>query len=339
MKILVGISGGVDSAYTALRLIREGHSVEGAVLKMHEHTDVISARKAAEELNIPLHEIDATVPFNNIIKKNLVSEYLEGRTPNPCILCNERVKFAALYDFAEANGFDKIATGHYARVVSARDRYAVASAADAKKDQSYMLYRLSQKILSKLLLPLSEEDKSNVRRDAGEAGVSASEKKDSQEICFLPDLSYVDYIESLVGKTPEGDFVSPDGQILGRHKGIIRYTVGQRKGLGISLGERVFVTDISPESNTVTLSPKMIGKKEIEITDVVYSGLDEKSELTPLKLTAKLRYTAPKIPVTVRRTKSGNVLLNFDSEVIAAPGQSAVIYDGDTVMLGGYISK
>lgn len=339
MKILVGISGGVDSAYAALRLLREGHSVEGAVLKMHEHTDVFSARRAAEELNIPLHEIDVTVSFNNIIKENLVSEYLSGRTPNPCILCNERVKFAALYDFAEANGFDKIATGHYARVVNIGDRYAVASATDTSKDQSYMLYRLPQKVLAKLILPLSEEDKRNVRRDAGEAGVSASEKKDSQEICFLPDVSYIDYIEARVGKCPEGDFVSPDGQVLGKHKGIIRYTVGQRKGLGISLGERVFVTDISPESNTVTLSPKMIGRKEIEITNIVYSGLDEKTEPFSKNLAVKLRYTAPKIPVTVRHTEEGKTLLSFDTEVIAAPGQSAVIYDGNTVMLGGYISK
>lgn len=338
MKILVGLSGGVDSAYAALKLIAEGHRVEGATLKMHEYTDVLSARKVAEDLGIPLHEIDVTKAFSDIVKKNLVDEYLCGRTPNPCILCNERVKFRALCDYAKAHGFDKIATGHYARVTQTGKRFAVGMAPDNKKDQSYMLYRLPQDVLSMLVLPIGNESKESVRKNSSAGGVSVADKKDSQEICFLPDGHYAEYIESVTGPSSAGDFVDPDGNVLGSHKGIIRYTVGQRKGLGISLGRRAFVTDISPENNTVTLSTEMRGKTEIKISGIVYSGIEPPKSTEKHIFQAKLRYTAPLTETTALLNPDGTAVLVFENPVLSAPGQSAVLYSGERVMLGGYIS-
>ncbi len=339
MRILVGISGGVDSACAALELMRSGHTVEGAILKMHEYSDIDGAMRVAEALGIPLHVIDATESFNNIIKENLADEYLAGRTPNPCILCNEKVKFKGLYDFAVEQGFDRIATGHYARIVKCTDRFAVAAASDGRKDQSYMLYRLPQEILSMLLLPLSDVEKSEVRALAADAGIPVADKKDSQEICFLPNGGHAEFIEERRGICPKGDFISPDGVALGRHNGIIRYTVGQRKGLGIALGERVFVTDINPVDNTVTLSPTMIGREEITVDSLVFSGLETLAEGDEIQLTVRLRYSAPRIPTRVTMLHGGVARLEFDTPVTASPGQSAVLYDGDTVLFGGFIRR
>ncbi len=337
MKILVGISGGVDSAGAALKLVRDGHQVECAILKMHEYTALDGARSVAKSLGLPLHEIDMQDSFGRIVKENLIEEYTQGRTPNPCIICNERVKFRGLYDFAAEHGFDKIATGHYAKIVYVNGRYSVASAADLKKDQSYMLYRLPEEILSALVLPLCEERKENVRALAACAGLSAADAKDSQEICFLPNNDYPAFIEGVRGVFPPGSFVDPYGKLLGMHRGIIRYTVGQRKGLGISLGERMFVTDITPESNTVTLSPSMPGAEQIIISDIVYSGMASDDDPDKYDLTVKLRYSAAKIRVHAELLSDGKALLKFDSPAIAAPGQSAVIYDGDRVLFGGFI--
>ena len=341
MKILVGISGGVDSAAAAKILISEGHAVEGAVLIMHEHTELEAAREVASEVGIYLHEIDCRASFESIVKADFVKEYLRGRTPNPCIICNQRVKFENLYRYARENGFDAIATGHYARVVKVGEgdarRLAVSMAGDGKKDQSYMLYRLPQHVLSSLVLPLSELDKARVRAMADSAGISAAERSDSQEICFLPDGDHAEYIESVAGKCPEGDFISPDGSVLGRHKGIIRYTVGQRKGLGIALGERVFVTDINAERNTVTLSPDMVGRTHIELSDVVFSGMKMPDEPTCITVDVRIRYTAPLAEAEALISPDGRVALSFGSPGKAAPGQSAVAYENGVVLFGGYI--
>ena len=337
MKILVGISGGVDSAYAAKKLMLEGHDVEGAVLIMHQHTEVDAAREAAESVGIKLHEIDCTAAFEEI-KKNFVNEYINARTPNPCIICNERVKFRILYDFAMANGFDAIATGHYARLVESEGRYALAMPEDSRKEQTYMLYRLPQEILSKLVLPLAEGTKSEIRSMAEEQGISAANREDSQEICFLPDGNHTEYIESVAGKCPEGDFVDSQGKILGRHKGIIHYTVGQRKGLGISLGERAFVTEIDPITNRVTLSPNMAGKDTVELSDVVYSGMPSPAEETEVTLDVKLRYTAPLVKATAHLYPDGRATLTLASPQKFAPGQSAVLYRDGVVMLGGLIN-
>ena len=338
MKILVGISGGIDSAYAAKKLLLEGHSVEGAVLIMHDYTEIEAAREAAQSVGIVLHEIDCTCPFEEI-KSNFVSEYISGRTPNPCIICNERVKFKTLYEYAMDHGFDAIATGHYASITQIGDRYALVMPEDKRKEQTYMLYRLPQSILSRLVLPLAEGTKPEIRKIAMEQGISAASRDDSQEICFLPDGNHTEYIESVAGKCPEGAFVDNDGKILGRHKGIIHYTVGQRKGLGISLGERVFVTDIDAENNTVTLSRKMSGKTLIHLTDVVYSGMTLPTDECEIELDVKLRYTAPLVKTSARIYPDGTAILEFSEPQKCAPGQSAVLYRDGVVMFGGFITK
>ncbi len=341
MKILHGLSGGVDSACSAMKLKAMGHDVEGAVLLMHEYTETEAARRSAEELSIKLHVIDCRFEFDKIVKENFVSEYMSGRTPNPCIICNERVKFKFLYDYAMENGFDAISTGHYAKVVKIIDEYgerhAIARAKDLAKDQSYMLYRLPESILSKLILPLSDITKGEVRKDASEGRISASERPDSQEICFLPGGNYADYIEEVKGKSEKGSFIDAKGNILGTHNGIIRYTVGQRKGLGISLGTRVFVTDINPKNNTVTLSDTPIGKQKIRLSRVVFSGFTRENLVSNRRVLVKIRYSAPLTEAVAELLENGEIQLAFDAPQRAAPGQSAVAYLDDAVVFGGII--
>ena len=297
---------------------------------------------AVRDIGIRLHEIDCTEKFGQI-KENFVTEYVNGRTPNPCIVCNERVKFKVLYDFAMENGFDAIATGHYAKIVEIESdsvkRFALKVAEDTKKDQTYMLYRLPQSILSRLIFPLSEGRKTEIRKSASEHGISSADRGDSQEICFLPEGKHTEYIETVAGKCPEGDFVDENGTKLGRHKGIIHYTVGQRKGLGIALGSRVFVTDIDADTGKITLSPQMKGKYQVKICDIVFSGMEKPVLPYSCKFVAKLRYTAPLINCNVEFVSDNEAILHFDSPVNSAPGQSAVLYDNDTVMFGGFIRK
>lgn len=339
MRVLVGLSGGVDSMCAALKLIRDGEYVEGAVLRMHEYTEIDAARSVAEALGIPLNVIDCRDDFDRIIKTDFVEEYSQARTPNPCIICNERVKFARLADFACEHGFDKIATGHYARVTENNGRLTLSVAADGGKDQTYMLYRLPQRVLRMLTLPLSDMSKNEVRDMLRDGGYDMSDKPDSQEICFLPDGGYAEYVESVKGVFPEGDFVDREGNPLGRHKGIIRYTVGQRKGLGISLGERAFVTAIDPLNNTVTLSKEMSGKRDITITSVSYMGIAEPTAPYTLRALVKVRYTANPTAAEAQIYPDGHADVRFETPVKAAPGQSAVAYDEDgKVLFGGFIS-
>lgn len=340
MKILLGMSGGIDSTYAALKLMNEGHEVTGAVLVMHEHTDVAAAERAAARLGIPLVKIDCREAFSAAVKEYFVKEYANARTPNPCIVCNREVKFKYLYDHAVAFGFDRIATGHYARVVKDEKsgRYAVSFAKDSAKDQTYMLYRLPQEVLAILTLPLENELKSEVKEQAALLGISEEGQKESQEICFIPDDDYRGYIEERVGKFPEGSFVDVQGRALGTHKGIISYTVGQRKGLGISLGERAFVSRIDPVTNTVTVSTTAPVTERITVSSVVYSGLGEAEEGTAFVATVKIRYKAPAVPATVRILSGNRAEIVFDNPVgLVAPGQSAVVYRNGTVLLGGFI--
>ena len=344
MKILLGMSGGLDSTFAAHKLIEEGHTVEGAALIMHEHTDIDGARESCESLGIRLHIIDCRERFAARVIENFLDEYTIGRTPNPCIVCNSDVKFAALYEFAIKNGFDKIATGHYARLVSVssdgEERFAFARAADSRKDQSYMLWRLSQEILSHLILPLASDIKTDVREAARSIGLKVADREESQEICFIPDNDYASYIEERRGVSEKGDFIDTDGKILGEHNGIIRYTVGQRKGLGIAMGERVFVTEIDPINNTVMLSPKDSYANYIEISGIVFSGIKEAKVGERLALSVKVRYPAPPVETDFIYLGEGRAEAYLSTPVRAvATGQSAVFYSGETVALGGFIDK
>lgn len=347
MRVLLGMSGGVDSAYAAIRLSEMGYTVEGATIKMHEHTECGGAEDCARSLGIPLHIIDGEELFSSVVKADFVGEYSNGRTPNPCIICNERVKFRLLYDYAMKNGFDRIATGHYARIRTICDEWGTRHAvemADSRKDQSYMLYRLSEEILSKLVFPLSDIPKDEVREGARRAGLTVSEKRDSMEICFLPEGKHYEYVESVIGDRRLGNFVTADGSALGPHEGICRYTVGQRKGLGISLGERVFVTDIDPKTCDITLSDSFPGKSEIRLSSVIFSGIS-KDEIASFRngedkkydFKVKVRYAAAPEECIVSLLENGDVLLKLHSCLRVAKGQSAVVYSEGVVMLGGII--
>lgn len=342
MKILLGLSGGVDSTYAALKLKSEGHEVEGAVVLMHSHTDISGAERSSAELGIKLHVIDATEAFSKKVCESFVSEYIKGRTPNPCVVCNREVKLRYLYDYAVENGFDRIATGHYAEVRSTQDepaRYYIAPAKDAKKDQSYMLSQLGQDLLSRLLLPMSEEIKSDIYAVAKARGLSSASKAESQEICFIPSGSYTDYIEERAGKSPTGNFLDKSGRVLGQHKGIIHYTVGQRKGLEIALGQRMFVNRINAEDNTVILDAAPALSDRVEVCGLVFQKSEQPAEEVRLKLTVKLRYLASpaECEALVRPDRTATVFL-CEPQRSVTPGQTAVFYDREGVVFSGFIS-
>lgn len=341
MRILLGLSGGVDSTYAAHKLKADGHEVEGALLVMHDYTSIDEARESAESLGIPLHVIDCREAFKRVVEENFVSEYTSARTPNPCVICNRDVKFFYLLKYAREMGFDRIATGHYAGVRRLTDEngdyYGIIRGKDLKKDQTYMLWRLSQDELQNLVLPLENMQKTDIREQSREAGLLAASRPDSQEICFLPDGNYADFIEERRGKSLSGDFVLENGEVIGKHKGIIHYTVGQRRGLGISSSSRIFVTSIDPVKNTVTLSPSDSFANHVYISGIVYSGMREPKQRDERTLLVKLRYAAAPTPArVVFFGDKAEIFLNAPQRAVT-PGQSAVMYDGDLLVAGGFI--
>ena len=360
MKILVGMSGGLDSTYCALELIRLGVRVEGAILKMHSYSEEADARASAEALGIPLHVIDCTDAFENTVVDNFISEYKRGRTPNPCIICNSEVKFKYLVDYAMQQGFDGVATGHYARIYAVSPggerrlrgladiqsglplesgyRLAVGFGEDIRKDQTYMLWRLPEAILSRLVFPLGDKCKADIREEARAAKLIAADRAESQEICFIPDGDYAAFIEERGEPAGEGNFIDEEGKILGRHKGIIRYTVGQRRGLGISASGRLFVKKIDIASNDITLSLTDAEYSRVRISGIRYQGIAEPQAGEEIRLDVKLRYAAR--PVSCRLTYLGgdSAELLLDTPVRAVtPGQSAVLYTDGVIALGGFI--
>lgn len=342
MRILLGMSGGVDSTYAALKLKEEGHDVEGAVLVMHDYTETESAEAAAQSVGIPLHKIDCRDAFETRVVGNFINEYLSGRTPNPCIVCNSDVKFRVLLDYALQNGFDKIATGHYARIekrtFGGELRYAVARSKDGGKDQTYVLWRLSQDILSHLCFPLSHIEKKDVREAARKNGLSAADRGESQEICFIPSGDYAGFIENRTQPSKPGYFINNEGKILGEHKGIIHYTVGQRKGLGIAMGKRIFVTKINQKDNTVTLSFEDSVSQGVAVSGIIFSGIPDMSVGEIRQLKVKLRYLAPPVECLLKYNGEGCAAVKLLTSVRAVtPGQSAVFYEDNVLVAGGYI--
>ena len=332
------MSGGADSSFAALRLLDEGHEVEGAVLVMHDYTDTAAATLAAREIGIPLHVVDCRGAFENQVVSYFLNEYKNGRTPNPCTVCNGAVKFKILHDYAISNGFDKIATGHYANISCENGRYSISRAEDLKKDQSYMLWRLSQQILADLILPLWGIDKEEVRRTLASRGITSSKSPDSQEICFIPDNDYVSFIKKRTGEIEKGSFVDKEGNCLGQHQGIIGYTVGQRKGLGVALGKRMFVTGIDPERNAVILSDSPDYTVSVNVSDICFSGISEASAGDVIEGEVKLRYLARPIPARAEflGEKQAHITLCIPEKSVT-PGQSAVFYQGNRVLFGGFI--
>lgn len=338
-KILVALSGGVDSSVCVHLLKEQGYAVTGLVLKMspaHDGT-VEDAKIAAEQLGIPLIVGDMQKEFEEKVISYFVGEYRKGRTPNPCIVCNPLVKFKALVDYADREGIEKVATGHYAGLRREGEHTLLTLGDSAARDQSYMLCRLDQSVFSRLVFPLAELGKDRVREIASELGLSCADKPDSQENCFIPDNDYAAFIEARAGKCPEGDFISPEGKVCGKHLGILHYTVGQRKKLGIALGRPVFIREIDPVTNRIYLADS--GDEYapgIIVTDLseTFPGAFRDGG----RYGVKIRSRAPIAPCTVHLKEDNTAEVVFDSPQRApAPGQLAAFYDGDIVIGGGFI--
>lgn len=351
-KALIAMSGGIDSAVAALLTKEKGYECMGATLKLvcssvfglpaendeKVKQDILDAKRVAEKLNMPHEAYNATDEFKEKVADYFVDAYEKGLTPNPCVVCNKHIKFGLLLDIAKETGCEYIVTGHYAQIEERDGRFLLKKAVDETKDQSYFLYTLSQYQLSRSMFPLGEMTKEEARKLAEENGFVNARKRDSQDICFVPDGEYVNVIEYLSGKNyPEGQFISLDGNVLGTHKGIIRYTVGQRKGLGISFSKPMYVIEKNVEENTVIL-----GDNDDLFADTLrtenFNWIMFDTPPKKIRAKVKVRYNHKAQWATVTPLENGGVKIRFDEPQRAiAKGQSAVAYDGDYVLGGGII--
>ena len=355
-RVMVGMSGGVDSSVAALLLRDRGFEVMGVTLKLFSDediseaqkegktccalSDVMDAKSVARRLGFEHLVFNFKDNFREHVMKQFADSYICGRTPNPCIECNRHVKFDKMLRRALELDYDYIATGHYAvnEFDEKRGRYLLKRPADRSKDQTYVLYSLTQEQLAHTIFPLGSLEKSQVRDIAEKVGLVNSNKPDSQDICFVPDGDYAGFIRRFTGcETPCGNFVDIQGNILGEHKGIINYTVGQRKHLGISLGKPAYVVRKDVESNTVTLGDeKDLYTKSLIADDFNLISVLEISE--PMRVTAKTRYSQKEQPAVVSYLGDGRYLVEFDEPQRAVTsGQAVVLYDGDVVVGGGTI--
>jgi len=347
-KILVGMSGGVDSAVAALLLKQEGYEVTGVTLRTWEEggsrcCEIDKARETARILEIPYHVINCASEFKRKVEKPFAESYRKGLTPNPCVLCNREIKWEWMLYAAQVFRAEGIATGHYASLVHLDNgRYTIRQAKDPDKDQSYMLYRLTQEQLAKTCFPLGELTKEEVRGLADHAGLPSAAGKDSQEICFVTQGRYTDFIQCRYpdSAVTKGNFIDSEGRIIGQHRGIVHYTVGQRKGLGLALGCPVYVKRICPESNEVVIAKEEdLYSDGIICGDVQFMSLADIKEGEKIRATVKVRYHHPGAEAVIEKYGACRVRVSFDRPVRApAPGQSAVFYDeGQNVVGGGII--
>ncbi len=349
-KIVIGLSGGVDSAVAAYLLQQEGYEVIGVTMQVW-HGDgegnhpvmeqmLGDAKRVAMQLGIRHYVVNFEEEFQECVAKRFVSDYFRGRTPNPCIQCNRAIKWEALMRKAREYGARYVATGHYAHIEQLPNgRYTISMADASEKDQTYVLYRLTQEQLAHTRMPLGAYSKEEVRRLAEQLGMVVAEKPDSQEICFIPDDDYVSYIEAHREEPlpPEGNFVSVTGEILGQHEGIWHYTVGQRKGLGIALGKPAYVVAIRPETNEVVLGDNAdVFAPALTVSEVNYMGVSELRE--PLQAVARIRYAHKGAPCTIYPMTDGRLRVVFEEMQRAiTPGQSMVAYADGRILLGGII--
>ena len=346
-KALIGMSGGVDSSVAACLTLRKGMECAGGTMRLHDFScggadDALDARAVADKLGIPHHIFPFQPEFEEHVIRQFVSAYENGLTPNPCIRCNAHLKFGAMLETALEMGFDYVVSGHYARVRQDErtGRYLLYKAEDRSKDQTYFLASLNQHQLSHILFPLGSLTKTEVRAIAEKEGLITARKRDSQDICFVPDGDYAAFLQRYTGKTyPEGDYLDLKGTVVGRHKGAVCYTRGQRKGLGLAMGAPVYVCGKNMQANTVTVGPnEALFSSALRAKDWHWFPFPALTE--PLRVTAKIRHSQHELPATVYPEENGFARVEFDAPQRAiTPGQAVVLYNGDDVVGGGTISE
>lgn len=353
-RVVLGMSGGVDSSVAAYLLKKAGYDVIGITMQVWQENEGFSereggccslssvndARRVADRIGIPYYVMNFKEIFKEKVIDYFIEDYLEGNTPNPCVACNRYIKFDELLRRAEGLGADFVATGHYAKIYEENGRFVLEKAADDHKDQTYALYNLTQEQLKKTLMPCGDYTKDEIREIARETGLIVANKKDSQDICFVEDGNHGSFVYSMVPeKKNPGHFVDKDGKVLGTHKGIAYYTIGQRKGLGLSLGRPVFVMGIDRYKNEVLIGTDEDLMHDTLICDEI--NLIIADQLTgPVRVTGKIRYAAKPSACTLYPLEDGRVKAVFDEKQRAiTKGQSAVFYDGNKVFGGGVIRE
>ncbi len=355
-KVVVGMSGGVDSSVAAYLLKDAGYDVIGVTMQIWQDEEVAAqeesggccglsavddARRVAFALDIPYYVMNFKNEFKKAVINYFAEEYVKGNTPNPCIACNRYVKWESLLKRSLDIGADYIATGHYARVVQLDNgRYTLKKSATSEKDQTYALYNLTQYQLAHTLMPVGEYTKDEIRNIAKNINLRVANKPDSQEICFIPDNDYAKFITEYSGKEPEeGNFVTPDGKIIGKHKGIIHYTVGQRKGLNLAMGHPVFVLAIRPETNEVVIgNSDEVYSNKLYADNLNFMSIEDLAD--EMEVTAKIRYSHKGSNCTIRKVDENKIECIFEEPQRAVtPGQAVVFYDGDYVVGGGTIVR
>lgn len=337
-KAIIAMSGGVDSSVAALLMKKEGYDCIGATMQLYSEGDCNDAKAVADKLSMPFYIFPLKEEFKEQVINKFIECYEQGKTPNPCIECNRTLKFGAMMEKMRELGGDYVVTGHYARVELEKGEYKLKKAVDETKDQSYFLYMLTQEQLKHIKFPLGEYTKPQIRQIAEENGFINARKKDSQDICFVPHGDYVSFIKEYNGKKyPKGLFVHKEGKVFGEHKGIVNYTIGQRKGLGVAYTKPLYVLNIDPETNKVIL-----GDNEDLFTDMVIAKnvniISGKKLSVPIRVNARIRYRHKEQPAAAWQTEDGFLHVKFDEPQRAVTkGQSVVLFDNDTVIGGGEI--